>query len=420
MIELFHEIASTLRRNKLRTALTGFAVSWGIFLLICLLGAGNGLMNSFIGNIDDYISQSITVRGYYTSKPFAGYAEGRRIQLDDSDVQYTKGEKWSSVISDISQQSTNTAVTLSYGSLTVAGGLTGVMPDYQEQEKMKMSSGRFLNPNDMDERRKVIVLSLFQAKELSPKDPEAILGKWINAGEISYRVVGIYYTDESSMARLCPIPYPTYKGIYDTSDSFASISFHVNGPETLKEHADFEDEYLSPMRLRHDVAPDDSNGIWISNGYTQNMEMNLGTKIIRTALWILGFLTLISGIVGVSNIMLITVKERTHEFGIRKAIGAKPIEILKLIIAESIAITAVFGYVGMFLGMVACQIMDKTIGQSTVDIGMAQIQMLVNPSVGLDVALKATMLLIIAGTVAGLVPAWKAAKVKPIEALRAE
>ncbi|MBQ3941863.1 MAG: FtsX-like permease family protein, partial [Bacteroidales bacterium] len=138
------------------------------------------------------------------------------------------------------------------------------------------------------------------------------------------------------------------------------------------------------------------------------------------ALWILGILTLISGIVGVSNIMLITVKERTHEFGIRKAIGAKPVEILKLIIGESIFITSVFGYVGMLLGMIACQIMDKTVGQNAVDIGIEKIQMLVNPTVGLDVALEATLLLIIAGTLAGIIPAWKAARVKPIEALRAE
>ena len=150
------------------------------------------------------------------------------------------------------------------------------------------------------------------------------------------------------------------------------------------------------------------------------MQMNEAQRIIRTFLWILGLLTLVSGIVGVSNIMLIAVKERTHEFGIRKAIGASPAEILKLIIAESVTITAVFGYIGMFLGMIACQIMDKTVGQEAVDIGFQKIQMLVNPTVGLDVALEATILLIVAGTIAGAVPAWKAARVKPIEALRAE
>jgi putative ABC transport system permease protein len=168
------------------------------------------------------------------------------------------------------------------------------------------------------------------------------------------------------------------------------------------------------------VAPDDNRGFWIDNGYTDNLEMNKASRIIRIALWILGILTLVSGIVGVSNIMLITVKERTHEFGIRKAIGAKPGAILKLIIGESISITAVFGYIGMFMGMVACQIMDKTVAQDSVNIGGEEIRMLVNPNVGLDIALEATLLLIIAGTLAGVIPAWKAARVKPIEALRAD
>ena len=420
MRELFHEITSNLRNNKLRTALPGFAVSWGIFLLICLLGAGNGLMNSFMGNMEDFISQNITVEGWRTSKPYAGYQEGRYIQLDEADVTFTEGPRWSPAIGNVTRQTGSTGVTFSLDGNTVAGQVSGVMADYMEQNKLKMYAGRFLNPDDLKERRKVIVLSLAQAKELSPRNPDALVGRWVNAGTVSFRVVGIYHTDESDMYRTCPIPYPTYKGIYDRSDKIESITFTVDGPKTKEDYEAFEKEYGGALRLRHDVAPDDRRGIWIRNGYTDNMEMNEAQRIIRTALWILGLLTLVSGIVGVSNIMLIAVKERTHEFGIRKAIGATPAEILKLIIAESVAITAVFGYIGMFLGMIACQIMDKTVGQRTVDIGMEHIQMLVNPTVGLDVALEATILLIVAGTIAGAIPAWKAARVKPIEALRAE
>jgi putative ABC transport system permease protein len=283
-----------------------------------------------------------------------------------------------------------------------------------------MYAGRFLNQDDLKERRKMIVLSLAQAKELSPRDPEAIVGRWISAGTVSFRVVGLYYTDESNMYRICPIPYTTYKGIYDTSDKIESITFTLDGLETKAEYEAFEKQYVGSMRLRHDVAPDDRRGIWVDNGYTDNMEMNDAQRYLRTFLWILGLLTLVSGIVGVSNIMLIAVKERTHEFGIRKAIGASPAQILKLIIAESVSITALFGYIGMFLGMIACQIMDKTVAQDAVDIGITKIKMLVNPTVGLDVAIEATILLIVAGTIAGAIPAWKAARVKPIEALRAE
>ena len=422
MRELFHEIASNLRNNKLRTALTGFAVSWGIFLLICLLGAGNGLMNSFMGNMADYISQNISVEGWRTSKPYAGYQEGREVLLDETDVIWTEGPRWSSTVGNVARQTGSTGVTFSLDGNTVAGQISGVMPDYREQEKLKMYAGRFLNPDDLKERRKVIVLSLAQAKELSPKDPDAIVGRWVSAGTISYRVVGLYHTDESNMYRTCPIPFTTYKVIYDPSDKIESITFTVDGPKTKEEYEAFEKEYAGALRLRHDVAPDDWRGIWVENGYTDNMEMNDAQRIIRTFLWVLGLLTLVSGIVGVSNIMLIAVKERTHEFGIRKAIGASPLEILKLIIAESVTITALFGYIGMFLGMIACLIMDKTVAQRTVDIGMdiGNIQMLVDPTVGLDVALEATILLIVAGTIAGAIPAWKAARVKPIEALRAE
>ena len=245
MRELFHEITSNLRNNKLRTALTGFAVSWGIFLLICLLGAGNGLMNSFMGNISDYISQNITVEGWRTSKPYAGYKEGRVIQLDETDVTWTEGPRWEPTVGNVTRQTETTGVTFSLDGNTVAGQISGVLPEYQEQNKIKMYAGRFLNPDDLKERRKVVVLSLAQAKELSPKDPEALVGKWVGAGTVSFRVVGIYHTDESDMYRTCPIPYSTYKGIYDTSDKIGSITFTVDGPETKEEYEAFEKGYGS-------------------------------------------------------------------------------------------------------------------------------------------------------------------------------
>ena len=426
MKDLAKEIASTLRNNKLRTALTGFAVSWGIFLLIALLGAGNGLMNSFMGNINDFITQGISVGGWRTSKPYAGYKEGRSIQLDQKDVLYTEGNEWEGIISNVSTTTSTTGVTFTLDGNSVAGSLSGVMPDYKDQNKLKIAVGRFINEMDLKERRKVVVLTTSQAKELRPKDPDGIVGQWVNAGPVSFRVIGLALTDERSFVRICPIPYTTYKGIYDSSDKIETITFSVDGPKSLEEHKAFEDAYTGALKRLHDVAPDDNSAFWVDNGYTDNIQMSQASSIIRTALWILGLLTLVSGIVGISNIMLITVKERTHEFGIRKAIGAKPGNILSLIIAESVTITALFGYLGMLLGMVACEVMDKTVGRNAVEIGIGnngellKIQMLEHPSVGLDVALEATLLLIIAGTLAGIIPAWKAARVKPIEALRAE
>ena len=418
--DIIQEIGSTLRNNKLRTALTGFAVSWGIFLLICLLGAGNGLMNSFMGNMEDFISQSVNVEGWYTSEPYAGYQARRRIELDEGDVAYTQGNDWAGMIYNVTRSTTGRSEVLAYGSYTVDGYMVGATPEYLDKEKLKLTSGRFINQADVQERRKVIVLSTAQAKELIPSAPEDIVGRWINASSVAYLVVGVYQTDERDWRRNVLIPFSTYKGIYDSSDKVDGINFELAGISKLKEYKEFNEEYGAALRRRHDIAPTDERGIWIRNGYVENMQMNQGKNILRIALWILGILTLISGIVGVSNIMLISVKERTHEFGIRKAIGAKPKNILSLIIAESVTITAAFGYLGMLLGLIACQIMDKTVGAKEVDLGFQQIRMLVNPTVGLDVALEATLLLIVAGTIAGLAPAMKAARVRPIEALRAE
>ena len=300
--DLLHEIYSTLRQNKLRTALTGFAVSWGIFLLIALLGAGNGLMNSFSGNVGDFISQSVSVEGWRTSKPYNGYKEGRRIQLDQKDVDYTKGSEWQGVIENVTTTTSSTDATLALGGNTVSGWFTGAMPEHQNQFKIQMAAGRFLNQDDLKLRRKVMVISGSQAKELVSGDIEKLLGQWISAGSIAYKVIGIYHTDESDFRRSCYIPYTTYKGIYDNSDKIESITFSLDGPVTLEEHKAFEEEYSAAIKRMHDIAPDDNRGIWIQNGYTDNLEMTKANNILQIALWILGILTLISGIVGVSTL----------------------------------------------------------------------------------------------------------------------
>ena len=294
------------------------------------------------------------------------------------------------------------------------------MPEHQEVEKIKITAGRFINTQDVAEQRKVMVVSTSHAKELSPNNPEAVIGQWVSAGSLAYLVVGLYYHNPNDYYRSCHIPYSTYKGIYDRSDKIEAISFNLDGYKTLDDYEKFEKDYGNAIRRIHSVAPDDRRGVWINNGYVRNINSSNSANMLNTAVWVLGLLTLVSGIVGVSNIMLITVKERTHEFGIRKAIGAKPRNVLSLIIAESVVITAVFGYLGMVLGMLACELMEHTVAQRGVNIGFETIYMLKNPFVGVDTAIKATLVLIIAGTLAGIIPAWKAARVKPIEALRAE
>lgn len=420
MRDIFIEILTTIKHNRLRTALTGFSVAWGIFILIVLLGAGNGLINATMGNSSRYLSTSMVVSGGATSKAYDGLGEGRDVQLNDKDFNITsKGfpNNVKSVGAELSQQ----GETLVNGSDYTTGiNLSGIYPNDVEINKRTMICGRFINELDLKERRKSIVISSDMAKELLPQSPLSLNGQIIRTTTLAFRVVGIYESQKNSMGNKAFIPFTTFRAIYNKGDKTGNIVFSFSNLNSEAENEAFESDYRARINRQHRAAPDDENAIWIWNRFTQALSMNTATGLLRTALWVIGILTLISGIVGVSNIMLITVRERTHEFGIRKAIGAKPWSILRLIIIESIVITTFFGYIGMVLGIAANLYMDATIGQETIDNGLFAIQMFTNPTVGIDVCVKATLLMIVAGTLAGMVPARKAAKIRPIEALRAE
>ena len=418
MRDIITEIWSTARRNKLRTTLTGFAVAWGIFMIIVLLGAGNGLINANMDMMGNYLSNSMEAYGSTTSKPYKGLSEGRYIQLNKRDLEATESE-FSNHIDDVGA--------CYYVSSTVTNGenymniqIVGVYPVHTKINKRDLICGRFVNDIDLKENRKVIVLDDKQAKELEPKDYKTLLGKNVNVGNISFKVVGIYKNPGDGGGSAYSA-YSTIKSIYGAnSNSLGNIEFTFHGLTTEEANKAFENTYRRRLNANHQVHPEDERAIWIWNGYRENMQMEQGIAIIHTALWIVGLFTLLSGIVGVSNIMLITVKERTHEFGIRKAIGAKPWSILKLIIVESVAITTFFGYVGMLMGIFANEYMDATLGQSVTDLGVVKITFFKDPTVGLDVCFEATMVMIIAGTIAGLIPAYKASRIRPIEALRAD
>lgn len=420
MRDIFIEILTTIKHNRLRTALTGFSLAWGIFILIVLLGAGNGLINATMGNSSRYLSTSMVVSGGATSKAYDGLGEGRDVQLNDKDFNITsKGfpNNVKSVGAELSQQ----GETLVNGSDYTTGiNLSGIYPNDVEINKRTMICGRFINELDLKERRKSIVISSDMAKELLPQSPLSLNGQIIRTTTLAFRVVGIYESQKNSMGNDAFIPFTTFRAIYNKGDKTGNIVFSFSNLNSEAENEAFESDYRARINRQHRAAPDDENAIWIWNRFTQALSMNTATGLLRTALWVIGILTLISGIVGVSNIMLITVRERTHEFGIRKAIGAKPWSILRLIIIESIVITTFFGYIGMVLGIAANLYMDATIGQETIDNGLFAIQMFTNPTVGIDVCVKATLLMIVAGTLAGMVPARKAAKIRPIEALRAE
>ena len=419
MRELIKEIWSTSKRNKLRTSLTGFAVAWGIFMLIFLLGAGNGLINAQLQQSTRFLANSMRVFPGETSKAYKGLKEGRSITLNDKDI-LISNKTYGQYVDDVGGRLEQYNVNINYGDNYVASqSLVGVAPTHPKIDKTEMIAGRFINEIDMKEQRKNVVLSRSQAKELC-KDYRSLVGKNVKISNLNFQVVGIYKDDESRNNTEAFIAYSTIKTIYAKGDDAGSLEFTIKNLKTQEDNEKFEKNYRASINNNHQAAPDDDRTIWLWNRYMDNIQMNQGIAIMQTALWIVGLFTLLSGIVGVSNIMLITVKERTREFGVRKAIGAKPWSILKLIITESIIITSFFGYIGMVCGVAANEIMDATIGHTTVDTGLFKAAMFVNPTVGIGTCIGTTITIVIAGTIAGLIPAIKAARIRPIEALRAE
>ena len=418
MKDILTEIWSTAKRNKLRTGLTGFAVAWGIFMLIVLLGAGNGLINAQMQQNERFLANSMMVFGGQTSKAYKGLKEGRRINLQDKDMGTTRHD-FANHVDEVGAELEQGGLTMSRGQQYVTVSLTGVYPNHVKINKREILEGRFINEIDIRDKRKVVVLSQTQAKELK-KDYASLIGEYVNVGDLAFRVVGIYKNDESERNTDAFTSFTTMKTMYGKGDRVGNIEYSFYGLTTEQQIKDFERSYRMRINKNHQAAPEDERSVWLWNRYTQNMQMSTGISIIRTALWIVGLFTLLSGIVGVSNIMLITVKERTREFGIRKAIGATPWAILKLIIIESIIITTFFGYIGMVLGVAANEYMDATLGHEVTDLGVEKLTLFVNPTVGLDVCIEATAVMILAGTLAGLIPARKAARIRPIEALRAE
>ena len=419
MRELIKEIWSTSKRNKLRTSLTGFAVAWGIFMLIFLLGAGNGLINAQLQQSTRFLANSMRVFPGETSKAYKGLKEGRSITLNDKDI-LISNKTYGQYVDDVGGRLEQYNVNINYGDNYVASqSLVGVAPTHPKIDKTELIAGRFINEIDMKDQRKNVVLSRSQAKELS-KDYRSLVGKNVKISNLNFQVVGIYKDDESRNNTDAFIAYSTIKTIYAKGDDAGSLEFTIKNLKTKEDNEQFEKNYRASINNNHQAAPDDERTIWLWNRYMDNIQMNQGIAIMQTALWIVGLFTLLSGIVGVSNIMLITVKERTREFGVRKAIGAKPWSILKLIITESIIITTFFGYIGMVLGVAANAYMDATIGRMKVDSGLFEATMFYNPTVGIGTCISATVVMIVAGTLAGLIPARKAAKIRPIEALRAE
>ena len=416
MIDFIQEIYGTIKRNKLRTALTGFAVAWGIFMLIVLLGAGNGLLNAFEQQSENMAMNSFQIWPGQTSMPYQGLKEGRNIKLTEKELDLTR--QMTEHVTHASAILQQGGVNLSYKQDHLSIQLTGVMPNYPETNGLQLKEGRFINQSDMKGKRKVIVVHEKTAEMLLGQEKSQAIGKYILASGIAYQIVGIYTTPMEEFSPTAYLPYTTLQLIYNKGDGVGSLVFLTKDINDLPASETFEKEYRTAISKVKQFDAEDRSAIWVSNRFKQYLQQQTASDLLRTSIWVIGIFTLLSGIVGVSNIMLITVKERTHEFGIRKALGAKPHSILTLIIAESVTITTLFGYIGMIAGIAVTEYMNKVAGEQVMDIGVASATVFVNPTVDLHIAIQATMTLIIAGTLAGFFPARKAVMIRPIEALR--
>lgn len=406
MIDLLLEIGQTLSHNKLRTALTGFAVMWGIFMLIILLGMGHGVFNAFSYNMSGDRTKSINVWGGMTTKPYKGYQENRYIPLEYQDISAIDHDGRGVIRKAVAIKDLDSAQ-VSTQKDYITDRVSGVFPSAAKLDRLSITKGRFINDNDLLQKRKVIVLNERSARMLFGEAEDAV-GKYVNAMKLSWQVVGVYSHDWQDNAY---VPFETAMALSGSNGRVSTINVLAPDMKT-QEDADAAEKLVKTTLAReHEFDPTDSGGVYIWNRFTGYLQGMTAMTILEMAIWIIGILTMLTGIVGVSNIMFVSVKERTHEIGIRRAIGAKPRSILIQIITESVALTALFGYIGIFFGMLVLAGLAKAFT------GMDFIR---DPSVTLSIAVEVTVVLVVAGAFAGLFPALKATKVKPVEALRDE
>ena len=411
-IERWQEIFDAISKNRLRTFLTGVSVASGIFILVILLGAGKGLQNGIEKQFENDAEGIIEVWSNVTTKQYKGLNPGRQIQLRNSDYDLPV-KKYDSEINKKSKSRITWGGSVTYGKESGNYQLRGVNPDYVSLENATIVQGRFINDNDLKNHEKVAVIGLKIKQDLF-KDADP-LGKIIVANGINFKIVGVF-TDpagEREESRVY-MPVTTNQRAFGAGDKISGMMFVLNKKanydEALAQSKKFTDGVKELLKSKNTIAPDDDSAIGIYNSVENAKQFYDLNLYIRLFFWWVGICTIIAGVVGVSNIMLIIVKERTKEIGIRKALGASPFSIVSMILHESIFITTIAGFTGLLASLLLLEFVGP----------MVQSEYFRNPEVDFGVALTTLGLLVFAGAVAGFFPAYRAAKIKPIVALRDE
>lgn len=417
MIDLLRELFSALGRNKLRTVLTGCSVTVGMFLLIVLLGASNGVIHAFMANAGGLRLDVVNVYNGTTSKVWQGMQANRSIQLDDRDHNLLprRFEEQVMQANRVVEQSAK----VRFRNETASMSVRGVTAEYLQTNPLKLLAGRFVNPLDERDRRKSIVVSSKVLEQLKLNQPaSAVVGQVLEVDSLCFRIVGVFADRENERQLYGYIPFSTARLLQKKGSRYDFLELKTQGVSDDSASERFARGVRRASGAVHRFAPDDQGALFIYNEARNAAGVNKSMDVLHTATWIIGLLTLLGGVVSVSNIMLITVRERTREFGIRRALGARPLAILREVMLESVLITAFFGYMGIFLGVLATERLDASYGRQVVDMGVGQGVVFLNPTVDMRIALQALVVLIVAGLVAGYYPARKAIRARVVDALK--
>ncbi|UZO81194.1 ABC transporter permease [Aquimarina sp. ERC-38] len=413
-IERWQEIFETILKNKLRTFLTGLSVASGIFILVILLAVGQGMQNGISQAFEEDAANSIWVWARETTVKYKGLNPGRDIIMTNDDNNFIRKQN-EAVIENHSSVVRIWQGIISYGKESGNYRIEGAYPGFQVVENERMMMGRFINNIDLDRNEKVVVISNRIRKDLYKNTKEEVVGSYVKLNDVPFKVIGVY-SDEGGdrEEQKVIVPSTTAQIVFNQGRNVQLLTYTLKPKatfeETVQSSLDFADNIETYLKKKHIIAPEDEAAIGIQNSLKGAKRFYQLIFMIKAFFWWVGVCTIIAGVVGVSNIMLIIVKERTKEIGIRKAIGAKPFSIIGMILHESIFVTTIAGFTGLITSLILLELVGP----------MIETEFIKNPTVDFNVAITTVIILILAGAIAGFFPAWRAAKIKPIVALRDE